>query len=404
MFDRNNSRRFSWLALLLTLALFGNLTVASAQQATFTTGTVYSSTGSGFFVIAGGIGVVPSAGGAVSNTFSVTGFTPQIAWSPNLTTAYVTTNGGGNQVLKLTPDGTVTTFATLPFSAFAIGTHPDGRVLVARLNGNNVFDISAGGAGPFPLYTTTPVFEDDDDQNYAMLRTSAGRLLLSGSYPKIYDITDPANVTVAADTSGLPGSQHHFKDMAEGPSGEIYAWADSGRALIKVAGGVPSIFATLPFLETSGSVAYGYGKLLVGGAMFSGLRTRTIYDISAGGSFPTPPAPFATHGDGATSQLLLDTVPALYPPGPQAQLAALIAQIQAMATAGMLTPNQGNALVNKLEHVLDKLDKGNTTAACGQLGAFTNQVNAFINNGSLTPAQGQALINAVTAVQTNLGC
>jgi hypothetical protein len=401
---RNNPRRFSLLALLLTLALFGNLSVTSAQQATFTTGTVYSSTGTGFFVIVGGIGVVPSAGGAVSNTFSVPAFTPQIAWSPNLTSAYVTTNGGGGSVLKLTPDGTVTTFATLPFSAFAVGTHPDGRVLVAGLNGNNVYDISAGGAGPFPLYATIPVFDDEGDQNYAMLRTSAGRLLLSGSYPQIYDITDPANVTVAADASGLPGDLSNFKDLAEGPSGEIYAWADEGRAVIKVTGGVPSIFATLPFHSSSGSVAYGYGKLLVGGRISSSPFTRVIYDISAGGNFPTAPAPFATHGNGTLSQLLLDTVPALYPSSPQSQLAALIAQVQALATAGVLTPNQGNALVNKLEHTIDKLDKEQTTAACGQLGSFVNQVNAFVNNGSLTPAQGQALINAATAVQTSLGC
>ena len=52
-------------------------------------------------------------------------------------TAYVTS---GNRVLKLTPDGTVTTFATLPFTAFAFGTHPDGRVLIAPLNGNEVYD------------------------------------------------------------------------------------------------------------------------------------------------------------------------------------------------------------------------------------------------------------------------
>lgn len=286
---RNNPHRFSWPALVLTLALFGNSSVASAQQATFTTGDVYSSTASGFPAV-GGIGVVPSAGGAVSNTFSVSAATPQIAWSPNLTTAYASTNGGGNVVLKLTPDGTVTTFANLPFSAFAVGTHPDGRVLLAPLNGNEVYDISAGGAGPFPLYATIPVFDFEGDQNYAMLRTSAGRLLLSGSYPQIYDITDPANVTVAADTSGLPGDQHAFYDMAEGPSGEIYAWSASGNAVIKVTGGVPSIFATLPFINSSSSVAYGYGKLLVGSRL-SSPSTRVIYDISAGGELSDTPGP-----------------------------------------------------------------------------------------------------------------
>src|SRR5262249_7919544 len=157
MIYRNIKLRFSVLALLLGLALFSNLSVAAAQQATFTTGTVYSSTAN-FLASTGGIGEVPAAGGAISNTFSIPVLTPQIAWSPDLTSAYASTNGGGGGVLKLTPDGTAATFATLPDAAFAVGTHPDGRVLVALLNTNQVLDISAGGTGPFPLYATVPNF------------------------------------------------------------------------------------------------------------------------------------------------------------------------------------------------------------------------------------------------------
>jgi hypothetical protein len=396
-----NKLRFSVTALLLALALFGNLSVTSAQQATFTTGTVYSSSVN-FLSGAGGIGVVPSAGGTVSNTFSTSLLTPQVAWSPDLTSAYATTNGGSGAVLKLTPDGTVTTFATLPQDAFAIGTHPDGRVLAALLNQATVYDISAGGAGPFPVYTTVPNF--GGDQNYAMLRTSAGRLLISGSYQKIYDITDPANVTVAADASGLPGPQGHFYDMAEGPSGEIYAWSADGLAVIKVTGGVASIFATLPFFQGGNSVTYGYGKLLVGGVIFSPPFTRVIYDISAGGNFSTPPAPFATHGDFSLSIQILDTVPAIYPPSPQDQIAALIVQVQALVTAGVLTQDQGTGLIDKLQQTLNALNGGHTNAACNQLGAFINQVHAFINNGSLTAAQGQALIDAANTIKTTIGC
>lgn len=396
---RNNQPRFTVLALLLALVLFGNLSVASAQQATFTTGTVYSSTFN-FLTGEGGIGVVPSAGGAVSNTFSLPGPALQIAWSPDLTSAYAMAGA----VFKLTPDGAATLFASPPSAAFAVGTHPDGRVLVALLNGAQVFDVSAGGEGPFPVYATVPNFDPFHDQNYALLRTSAGRLLISGSYHQIYDITDPANITVVADASGLPGNPDHFYDMAEGPSGEIYAFSPDGPSVIKVAGGIPSIFAAIPFFDFGNSVTYGYGKLFVGGAT-SGLPfTRVIYDISAGGNFPTAPAPFATHGDLALGQTILDTVPAVYPPSPQSQIDALIAQLEALITGGTLTQNQGNALINKLNQVSAKLDSSQTGAACNQLGAFVNQVNAFVNSGSLTQAQGQALIDAANAIKTNLGC
>lgn len=89
---------------------------------------------------------------------------------------------------------------------------------------------------------------------------------------------------------------------------------------------------------------------------------------------------------------------------PQAQLAALISQVESLISAGGLTQNQGNTLINKLNQIGAKLDAAQTGAACNQLGAFANQVNAFVNNGSLTQAQGQALINAVNPLRTNLGC
>lgn len=73
---------------------------------------------------------------------------------------------------------------------------------------------------------------------------------------------------------------------------------------------------------------------------------------------------------------------------PQDQIAALIAEINALVAEGALAPNKANPLLTKLDHVADKLDRGQTNAACGQLGAFINQVNAYIGNGTLTAAQG----------------
>jgi hypothetical protein len=89
---------------------------------------------------------------------------------------------------------------------------------------------------------------------------------------------------------------------------------------------------------------------------------------------------------------------------PQQNLDLLIGQIQALVTAGTLTQNQGDGLIDKIEQVIVKLDNNQTGAACNQLDSFINQVNAFISNGSLTQAQGQSLINAVNAIKADIGC
>lgn len=85
-------------------------------------------------------------------------------------------------------------------------------------------------------------------------------------------------------------------------------------------------------------------------------------------------------------------------------IGSLIAEVQALVTAGTLTQNQADALINKLDQAVAKLAQDKSGPACNQLGAFINEVNAFINNGSLTQAQGQSLINAVNAFRTGLGC
>jgi hypothetical protein len=61
-------------------------------------------------------------------------------------------------------------------------------------------------------------------------------------------------------------------------------------------------------------------------------------------------------------------------------------------------------LITKLNQVANKLNAGQTTAACGQLGAFINQLNADIGNGTLTPAQGQPLLDAANALKASMGC
>jgi hypothetical protein len=122
--------------------------------------------------------------------------------------------------------------------------------------------------------------------------------------------------------------------------------------------------------------------------------------IEAGGICPPTDQRDVTRPQGAACDIGAFEAPAT----PEGQIAALIAEIEALVAGGDLAANKANPLITKLEQVLAKLEDGQTAAACGQLDAFINQVNAYITNGTITAAEGQALIDAVNAVRADLGC
>jgi len=83
---------------------------------------------------------------------------------------------------------------------------------------------------------------------------------------------------------------------------------------------------------------------------------------------------------------------------PQSAIQDLINEVDALVAAGKLNQGQGNALKAKLNAAMQQLNKGKTNTAINQLQAFINQVNAFINAGILSPADGQALIDAANNI------
>jgi hypothetical protein len=82
----------------------------------------------------------------------------------------------------------------------------------------------------------------------------------------------------------------------------------------------------------------------------------------------------------------------------------IIDEVQALVDASVLNPDQGDGLTSKLEAAFDSLDGGKTKAACRQLQAFINQVNAFVSAGKLTPEQAQPLIDRAAQIRAPLGC
>lgn len=87
----------------------------------------------------------------------------------------------------------------------------------------------------------------------------------------------------------------------------------------------------------------------------------------------------------------------------QERTALLVDQINRLVATGVLNRGQGNALVAKLQAVIDQLTLGNVSTAINQLQAFINQVNAYVNAAVLSLSEAQPLLNTAQAIINTLG-
>lgn len=87
---------------------------------------------------------------------------------------------------------------------------------------------------------------------------------------------------------------------------------------------------------------------------------------------------------------------------PQQALGNLNYSVLTLVARGTL--NDSDSLLSRLEAAISKLNKDNTGSACKQLKKFVNQVNALVTAGTLTPSVGQNLIEATLRVKDTIGC
>ena len=83
---------------------------------------------------------------------------------------------------------------------------------------------------------------------------------------------------------------------------------------------------------------------------------------------------------------------------PEEALENLGDDIDDLETMAVLTTGQANALTQKTAAATNKLDMGNKVAALNQLMAFINHVNALVTGSVLTPTEGQTLIDQVNLI------
>jgi uncharacterized coiled-coil DUF342 family protein len=80
----------------------------------------------------------------------------------------------------------------------------------------------------------------------------------------------------------------------------------------------------------------------------------------------------------------------------------LINDIEELVESGMLSQSQDNSLIPKLETAIKQLDNGKTNPATNLLEAQIKQVEAMIKSSQLPPEEGQAIIDSIEEILEQL--
>jgi len=90
---------------------------------------------------------------------------------------------------------------------------------------------------------------------------------------------------------------------------------------------------------------------------------------------------------------------AVFEYSPQEMLRSLIDEVEALVSSGGLNGGQGNSLIVKLENAIDNLDKDKPKTALNNLNALSNEIQDLIDDGVLSPEEGGALLDAIDAIR-----
>ncbi len=220
----------------------------------------------------------------------------QIAWSQDLSRAYVS-EFFQNQVSKISAAGEVSTFATGIIRPTGLLRRTDGHLLVASFSNGAVYDISGGGD-----FSTATAFATGLGGARNLLQLATGEILLADQNGgRVIDITSGGHFAAANGFAfGFPATAP--LDLVQDASGRIYASSFSGVFDITDGGDVSGASPHATGLDFIGLTVAGDGKLLA-----SVLITGDVYDITSGGDVSAS-SPFASNlrGFGDTA---LDAVP-----------------------------------------------------------------------------------------------
>ncbi len=284
-----------------------------------------------------------------------------------------------------------------------LGGGPDANFSVARFNSDGTLDTGFHQDG-----VVTTDMGSHFDQVVGVAVQPDGKIVVAGS-------TDQRD-NMGRDFALVRYNPNGDLDVTFGKAGKVTTDFDRGEAAramalqadgkIVVAGTVPDVFGRTDFalaryngdgtLDTDfggdGLVATDFG----GGSDFtSAVALQADGKIVVAGSTVGPSGSF------------FDFALARYEGLSQRDVAVnkvveIISDVQGLVAAGALSNGQGNGLLAKLQAAIQQTNSGQTATAVNQLNAFINQVNDFVGEGILTPAQGQLLIDKANEAITLL--
>ena len=322
-------------------------------------------------------------------------------------------DGGASNVFKL---DTSSNFSVLVSSAGGSVVIPDGQMIVdgsGNLYGTSVSGLTSGDGEVLELVNSSGTYTEK------ILYTFAGGI--DGSGPSAPLIMDSAGNLYGVTSSG-GGSANCF-----GGCGTVFELINSSGSYTK---------KTLYAFPGGSAGADPRGSLVVDaagdlyGTAMSGGDTSLNNGYGAGAVFEVDPSgretvlhAFGTvtndgndgEGDGG---LAMDAAGNLYGTTPgggadghgigfkittaQSAAAAIISQVNALASQSGLKSGQITSLVNELQQAVSMTNAGNAHGAIGILEGFIAHVNGLLNSGALTSNQASGLTNAANGVVAQL--
>ncbi len=166
--------------------------------------------------------------------------------------------------------------------------------------------------------------------------------------------------------------------------------------------GLPTIGLSLSGLPSGATASFSPASGSAGG--FS--STLTITTAGA------PPGTYSLTLTGSDARLLIggtrSATLSLTILTPAQAIPNVITTIQGLQAAGVLNRGQANSLVVKLNHAIDSLNsKPDQPTACNQLQALVNEVDAYVSAGILTQAQADTLLGGplgIVAIMAAIPC
>ncbi len=291
LFHRNNL-----LPLFLALALVVAWPAPGFGADTFTRGSVFWAPGdcSGaceVFDVTGGGDLEGAAG------FAAVDRSPgQIAWSQDLSTAYIT-EFFQNRVSEISVTGVASPFFTGVNRPTGLLRTADNRLLVASFNDGAVYDISGGDDSP-----PATAFATGLGSARNLLQLATGEILVADqNLGRVIDITAGGNFGAESGFAfGIPGNGPF--DLVQDASGRIYSSSFSGVFDITLGGDRSGTTAHATGLNFVGLTIDGSGRMLA-----SVLNSGAIYNVTDGGDVSSDP-PFASNIRGF-ADTALDAIP-----------------------------------------------------------------------------------------------